>query len=240
MPLDLLEALERLLAEASHPGRGPLNQLGVILRPPGSFGRPQCVGLPSQLDLALGQLDQKCRTLPVAADLERAKVLVPVPLRDFRPRSNPQAKPIQIGDADRPVPHSIDQVLTDARRQIAPIVDLRHQLPKTMRPISSPRRVTSSGSVARRKRSARSKNSCCFRFSASTPLSMSSTSIRLVLTLRFFARVRAWAATLAGKLTLCRTVLFAVRMAPLCTNPVQTRGFVSGHGLSRAGPIRRN
>src|ERR1017187_7781379 len=69
MALDLLEALERLLAEASHPGRGPLSQLGVILRPPGSFGRPQCVGLPSQLDLALGQLDQKCRALPVVDHL---------------------------------------------------------------------------------------------------------------------------------------------------------------------------
>jgi hypothetical protein len=31
MALDLLEALERLLAEASHPGRGPLSQLWVIL-----------------------------------------------------------------------------------------------------------------------------------------------------------------------------------------------------------------
>jgi hypothetical protein len=31
MLLNLLEALERLLAEASHPGRGPLSQLRVIL-----------------------------------------------------------------------------------------------------------------------------------------------------------------------------------------------------------------
>src|ERR1017187_890310 len=75
------------------------------------------------------------RKLPVAADLERAKVLVPVSLWDLGPRFNPQSKAIQIGDADRPVPQAVDQVLTDARRQIAPIVDLRHQLPKTIRPI---------------------------------------------------------------------------------------------------------
>ena len=88
--------------------------------------------------LTLGRLtaQEEClRTPPLAADFERAEVFVPVTLRDFRPRSDPQSKPIQIRDADRPVPHPVDQVLTDARRQIVPILDLRHQLPKTMRPI---------------------------------------------------------------------------------------------------------
>ena len=37
--------------------------------------------------------------------------------------------------AARPVPHPVNQVLPHARRQIAPILDLLHQLPKTMRPI---------------------------------------------------------------------------------------------------------
>ena len=39
------------------------------------------------------------------------------------------------------------------------------------------------------------------------PFSMSSTSIRFALSLRAFARLRTWAATFAGKLTLCRTAL---------------------------------
>ena len=63
-----------------------------------------------------------------------------------------------------------------------------------MRPIWSPRRLTSSASVAFRKRSAGSKNSCCFRFSASMPFSMSSTSIRFAPSLRAFARLRTCAA----------------------------------------------
>jgi uncharacterized DUF497 family protein len=60
----------------------------------------------------------------------------------------------------------------------------------------------------------RSKNSCCLRFSASKPFSMSSTSIRLALSLRAFAKLRTWAATFAGKVTLCRTTLFAILMTP--------------------------
>lgn len=45
------------------------------------------------------------------------------------------------------------------------------------------------GSEASQKRSASSKNSCCLRFSASMPFSMSSTSMRLELSLRVFARL---------------------------------------------------
>src|ERR1039458_2471941 len=58
--------------------------------------------------------------------------------------------------------------MADAGRHIAPRLDSWHQLPKTIRPIRSLRRLTSSGSVALRKRSARLKNSCCLRFSASS------------------------------------------------------------------------
>jgi hypothetical protein len=52
------------------------------------------------------------------------------------------------------------------------------------------------------------------------PFSMSSSSIRLALNLRALAKVRTWAATLAGKLTLCRTALFAIVITPLCIKMV--------------------
>src|ERR1019366_7918873 len=160
------------------------------------------------------------RQRAAAADLEGTEVLVPIAFRHRRVRVNPKAKMIEVGDTDSPVAHSVYQVRADARRQIAPRLDSWHQLPKTIRPICSPRRLTSSGSEALRKRSARSKNSCCLRFSASMPFSMSSSSIRLALSLRALARLRTWAATFAGKLTLCRTTLFTVPITPLCTKLV--------------------
>src|SRR5262245_49641744 len=115
---------------------------------------------------------------------------------------------LKIGDADCPVAHPVDQMQADVLWKIVPMSDLGHQPLKTIRPSSSPRRFASSGSVALRKRSASSKNSCCLRFSASIPFSMSSTSIRLELSLRFFAMLRTCAAILTGRLTLWRTVLF--------------------------------
>lgn len=153
----------------------------------------------------------------------RTEVLVPIALRHFGMRVNPMAKMIEVGNTDRPVVHSVYQVLADAGRKIAPNLDSWHQPPKTIRPICSPRRLTSSGSVAPRKRSARSKNSCCLRFSASMPFSMSSSSIRLALSRRAFASVRTWAATFAGKLTLWRTALFPILITPLCTKMQQAR-----------------
>src|ERR1019366_486012 len=161
------------------------------------------------------------RQRAAAADLEGTEVLVPVAFRHLRVRVNPKAKLIEVGDTDSPVAHSVYQVPADAGRKIAPRLDSWHQLLKTIRPIRSPSRLTSSGSVALRKRSARSKNSCCLRFSASMPFSMSSSSIRLALSLRALARLRTWAATFAGKLTLCRTTLFAVPITPLCTRMVR-------------------
>jgi hypothetical protein len=49
---------------------------------------------------------------------------------------------------------------------------------------------------------------------------MSSRSIRLALSLRVFAKLRICAARFAGKLTLCRIVLAAALITPLCTNLV--------------------
>ena len=50
---------------------------------------------------------------------------------------------------------------------------------------------------------------------------MSSTNLRLELSLRFLAKVRTCAAIFAGKLTLWRTVLSAVLITPVCTRMVR-------------------
>jgi hypothetical protein len=47
----------------------------------------------------------------MAADLERAEIFVPVSLRHFRLRFDPEAKLIEVRDANRAVAHSVDQVL---------------------------------------------------------------------------------------------------------------------------------
>src|SRR5258708_33274915 len=153
-------------------------------------------------------------------NLERTEVFVPITIRHVRSRFDPDSKFIEVGDVNRPIMHSFDQALAEARWQIAPIPNLRHQ-PKTIRPICSPSRLTSSGSLALRKRSAKSKNACCFCFSASMPFSISSTNMRFALRRRVRAIVRTCAATFAGRLTLCRTALFAALMAPLCTRLVR-------------------
>jgi hypothetical protein len=48
------------------------------------------------------------------------------------------------------------------------------------------------------------------------PFSISSSSIRLALSLRAFAKVRTCEATFAGKLMLCRTILPLGLITPLC------------------------
>jgi hypothetical protein len=54
---------------------------------------------------------------------------------------------------------------------------------------------------------------------------MSSKSILFALSLRAFARLRTCAATLCGKLTLCRTGLDGVLITPLCIKKVRRRIF---------------
>src|SRR5258706_2333682 len=109
---------------------------------------------------------------------------------------------MEIVDDVCPFVHPHDQMQVLAFWKIAPILDLGNQPLKTIRTNLLPRRLASSGSVALRKSSASSKNSCCLRFSASIPFSMSSTSIRLELSLRVFAKLRTCAATFTGRLTL--------------------------------------
>src|SRR5213592_3295774 len=133
-----------------------------------------------------------------AADLEGTEILVPIAFGHFGLRLNPKAKLIEVGESDGPVAHAVEEVLTDVWGQIGPARNPGHQSPNTMRPSASPRRLASSGSLALRKRSANSKNSCCLRFSASMPFSISSTSMRLELSLRVLARLRTCAAVFAG------------------------------------------
>src|ERR1017187_704052 len=94
---------------------------------------------PARLDgRTLGGLASPQKRLwsqPVAADLERTEVLVPIAFRHFRIRVNPDAKLIEVGDTDGPVAHPVDQVLADSLRQITPRLDLWHQPPNTIRPI---------------------------------------------------------------------------------------------------------
>jgi len=105
--------------------------------------------------------------------LKEPKVLVPIPFWHFRVRINPKSKLIQVREGDGSVPHPINKVLTHICLKVIPACDPGHQPPKTMRPSLSPSRFVSSGSVALRNFSANSKNSCCLRFSASMPFSMS-------------------------------------------------------------------
>jgi hypothetical protein len=179
---------------------------------------------PQLQGLTLGSLpaqQKRFRKPAVTTNLEGPKIFVPLAFWYLRLRFDPESKLIKVGNVNRPIMHSVYQVLADTRRQTAPIPYLRHQLPKTIRPICSPSRLTSSGSLALRKRSAKSKNSCCFCFSASIPFSMSSTNIRFALRRRVRAIVRTCAATFAGRLTLWRTALLAVFIAPLCTRLVR-------------------
>jgi hypothetical protein len=97
---------------------------------------------------------------------------------------------------------------------------MRHQSPNTIRPRSFPSCWTSWGSVADRKRPARSKNSFCLRLRASIPSSTSSTMMRFALRRRLAAMRRTCRAVSAGRLTVCRTVLGEELMSPLYTTMV--------------------
>jgi hypothetical protein len=125
-----------------------------------------------------------------SADFESAEILVPVVFRDFRVRVDPKAKLVEIGDRDGTIPKTIDQVISNGFREIVPTFDFGDQPPKTILPNWSPSRLATSGSFSSRNLSARSKNSCCFRFSASIPFSISSTNMRAELSFLDLASVR--------------------------------------------------
>lgn len=61
-----------------------------------------------------------------AADLERAEILRPITVGNFRARLDPQAKLIEIRDADRAITHPLDQMLPYPFGQPVPAFELRH------------------------------------------------------------------------------------------------------------------
>lgn len=182
---------------------------------------------------AFGRLPSKeeCfRERSTPANFKRAEILIPIGFGNFWLRFYPQSKLIQIRNTDQAIMHALDKVPPDAVRQIIPAFDFRHQ-PNTIRPSCSPRRLTSSASVAERNRSASCRNSWCFRFSASMPLSSNSTTMRFALRRRFFAMVRTCAARFAGSVMLWRTVLLADFMPPVCTKTVSAGAYSASSNL---------
>src|ERR1035438_9438814 len=143
--------------------------------------------------------------LAVAAQFERAEVLEPRPRGDVRSGFQPTTEPIEVVEADVAVAHSIDQMVAEGGGNARPAFNLRHYSPKTKRPSWSPSCFASSGLLALRKRSARSKNAFSFCFRASMPNSMSSTSTRLSLKRWLFAMRSTCLAIGAGRDTLRRT-----------------------------------
>jgi len=71
---------------------------------------------------------------PFSAQLERAEILVPLSLRDFRTRLNPESKLIQVIKTNTSIVHSFNQVSPDRRREVRPYFDLRHYLPNIILP----------------------------------------------------------------------------------------------------------
>ncbi len=92
--------------------------------------------------------------------------------------------------------------------------------PNTKRPSCSPSSCASSASCEERKRWANAKNSFSFRWRASIPSSISSTSTRLSLSLLRRAMLATFLAVGSGRVRLRRTC-FLVFTPPVYTNVVQ-------------------
>src|SRR5439155_33355 len=84
-------------------------------------------------------------------------ILVPLVVWNLGICFDPESKLVEIREGNASVAHSLDQVLPQRGGKVGPQFDFGHYLPKTMCPSSSPRRSTSFGSAADRKRSASSK-----------------------------------------------------------------------------------
>src|SRR6185295_7692498 len=153
------------------------------------------------------------RVLPFAADLERTEVFVPLSVRGLGLGLSPQLQLVEVFGRDLSLAQPLEQMVPQRGRQPNPL-DLRHHSPKVMRASSSLRRLCSSGSRACVKRSARSRK--CFLSSsrASSPDSISSTRIRLALVRLDFASDLTRRAMPGGRLTLWRTGLSTVAIAP--------------------------
>src|SRR5437762_12206913 len=92
-----------------------------------------------------------------------SKILVPLVVWNLGICFDPESKLVEIREGNASISHSLDQVLPQRGGKVGPQFDFGHYLPKTMCPSSSPRRSTSFGSAADRKRSASSKKAFSFR-----------------------------------------------------------------------------
>src|SRR6266850_4650972 len=141
------------------------------------------------------------RVLSVPTDFERTEVLVPEPLRGLGIGLSPRFELVEVFGGDLAVAQPVKEVIAERGRQTAP-QDSGHYSPKVMTANSSLRRVCSSTSRERARRSASSMKrffSCC---RASMPDSMSSTMMRLALVRLVFASDFTRRATRAGSVTL--------------------------------------
>src|SRR5215510_3003122 len=96
------------------------------------------------------------RILPLAADLERAEVFVPEPVRSLGFGLSPHLQLIEVFGGDPSLAKPLEKMVAERGGQAGPL-DLRHHSPKVIRASSSLRRLCSSGSRLCAKRSASSK-----------------------------------------------------------------------------------
>ena len=68
---------------------------------------------------------ERFRVGSAAADFERAEILIPVTVGHFRARLDPEAKLIEIGDADRAITYPLDQMLPYPFEQAVPAFEVR-------------------------------------------------------------------------------------------------------------------
>src|SRR6266850_5507445 len=149
----------------------------------------------------LARQQEGLRVFSLATDFERTEVLVPKPLRGIGIRFSPRFELVQVFRGDLAFAQPVKEVIAERGRQTAPL-DARHYSPKVRTASSSLRRVCSSTSRERARRSASSRKrffSCC---RASIPDSMSSTMMRLALVRLVFASDFTRRATRAGSVTL--------------------------------------
>src|SRR5712692_5485800 len=164
---------------------------------------------PRQQLLATSRLameQEGLRILPLATDLEGAKVLVPSAFWSFRLRLTPELELIQVLGADLSFAQPFEQVLAQSRWKVLSPYP-RHQSPKVRRASSSLIRSCSARSLELLSRSASWRNRLRSASWASSPDSTNSAITRLVLARFARASVRTLRATPAERVTLCRNGL---------------------------------
>src|SRR5439155_14953887 len=126
-------------------------------------------------DCGVSSKQERLGIRALSANLERAKILVPRPLRRVRFRFTPELELIEIVGRDLALAQTLEKMIAESLRQAAPL-DLGHYSPKVRRPSSSFSCACSAESFARVNRSASSKKRALSFSFASNPDSISSTS----------------------------------------------------------------